>query len=153
MVTKKVGIILWILLLVYISIVFHFTIIYRKLSDEYKMELMPFKTIVDISHVDYNSHGRYILREMLVNVGLLMPVGFLLGFTSTLLKKSICIQKIILLGFLISLSIETLQLITRTGTFEVDDLIYNTLGCAIGYLISMGMSMLRKKQYAKTKQK
>ena len=77
MVTKKVGIILWILLLVYISIVFYFTVISRELSDEYKMELMPFKTIVDIPHVDYNSHGRYILREMLVNVGLLMPVGFL----------------------------------------------------------------------------
>ena len=44
-------------------------------------------------------------------------------------------------------------MITRTGTFEVDDLIYNTLGCAIGYLISMGMTMLREKQYAKTKQK
>lgn len=150
---KKANVTLWTILLVYLSVVFYFTIIGRESFDEYKMELMPFKTIVDISHVDYNSHGRYILREMLVNVGLLMPVGLLLGFTSTLLKKSICIQKIILLGFLISLSIETLQLITRTGTFEVDDLIYNTLGCAIGYLISMGMSMLREKQYAKTKQK
>lgn len=132
---KNADVTLWILLLVYISLVFYLTIICREPSDEYKMELMPFKTIIDFFNVGYDGHGRYILRDVLVNIGLLMPVGFVLGFHSTWFKNDVCTRKTILIGFLTSLSIETLQLLSKTGTFEVDDLIYNTLGCAIGYLI------------------
>ena len=140
---KNADVTLWILLLVYISFVFYLTIIGREPSDEYKMELMPFKTIIDLLNFDYNSHGQYILRQVLLNIGLLMPVGFILGFPSTWLKNDVCIRKVILFGFLTSLSIETLQLITKTGTFEVDDLIYNSLGCAIGYLICTGILFVR----------
>ena len=132
---KKVNITLWILLSVYLSVVFYFTIVSRESSGEYKLELQPFKTIIDFINVDYDSHGRYILREVLVNIGLLMPFGFLLGHPSFLPGTGIRLREVVFLGFLTSLMIETLQLITKTGTFEVDDLIYNTLGCAIGYLI------------------
>lgn len=130
---------LWIILLLYLLVVFYFATVGRELSGEYKLELMPFKTIIGLLNFDYNSHGQYILRQVLLNIGLLMPVGFILGFTSTWLKNDVCIRKVILFGFLISLSIETLQLISKTGTFEVDDLIYNTLGCAIGYFVCTGI--------------
>ena len=40
----------------------------------------------------------------------------------------------ILLGLAFSLTIELLQLITRLGYADVDDLINNTLGAAIGFL-------------------
>lgn len=134
---------MWIFLLAYISLVFYFTIISRELSDEYKMELMPFKTIIDFFNVGYEGHGRYILREVLLNIVLLVPVGFMLGFHSFLPKNDINIRKVFLVGFLISLLIETLQLISKTGTFEVDDLIYNTLGCAMGYFICIGLLSVR----------
>lgn len=132
---KKVNVALWIILLVYLSVVFYFTILSRESLDEHKLELLPFKTIVDFLNVDYDSHGQYILREVLLNIGLLMPMGSLLGFPSTLFRAESMLQRVVLWGFLISLMIETIQLITKTGTFEVDDLIYNTLGCAMGYLI------------------
>ncbi|SDQ17915.1 Glycopeptide antibiotics resistance protein [Prevotella sp. khp1] len=148
---KMVTVALWIIQLVYLSVVFYFTVISRELSDEYKMELMPLKTIVDILHVDYDSHGQYILRQVLLNIGLLMPVGFILGFLSTWLKNDVCIRKVILFGFLTSLSIETLQLISKTGTFEVDDLIYNTLGCTIGYFVCTGILSVCLQRENKTK--
>ena len=132
---KKMNVALWIILLVYLSVVFYFTIIGRESFDEYKLELQPLKTIIGLLNFDYDSHGQYILRQILSNIGLLMPVGFLLGFPSTLLRTGAMLQRVVLWGFLISLTIETIQLITKTGTFEVDDLIYNTLGCAMGYLI------------------
>ena len=130
---KNADVTLWILLLVYISLVFYLTIICREPSDEYKLEILPFKTIIDFFNVWYDGHGRYILRDVLVNVGLLMPVGFVLGFHSFLPKNGINIRKVIFYGFLISLSIETL----------IDDLIYNTLGCAIGYFIFIGLLSVR----------
>ncbi|WP_207706695.1 VanZ family protein [Acetobacterium tundrae] len=40
---------------------------------------------------------------------------------------------VILLGFLISVSVECLQLITKTGIFEWDDIIHNTIGVIVGY--------------------
>ena len=40
----------------------------------------------------------------------------------------------VLLGFLLSLSIETAQFILGSGISELDDLILNTLGALIGYL-------------------
>ena len=132
---KKTNITLWLLLLVYSLIVFYFTVVSREPSDDCKLELQPFNTITEFFNVPYHSHGRYILREVLVNIGLLMPFAFLLGHPSFLPGTGVRFRKVVFLGFLTSLMIEISQLITKTGTFEVDDLIYNTLGCAIGYLI------------------
>mgnify|MGYP002853305310 CR=1 FL=1 len=132
---KRVNVALWTLLSVYLSVVFYFTVVSREPSDDCKLELQPFNTITEFFNVPYHSHGRYILREVVLNIGLLMPVGLLLGFPSFLSGTGIRFRKVVFLGFLTSLMIEISQLITKTGTFEVDDLIYNTLGCAIGYLI------------------
>lgn len=40
--------------------------------------------------------------------------------------------KVSLLGFMFSLCVETIQLITKVGCFDVDDLMLNTLGAMIG---------------------
>src|SRR5699024_3942675 len=39
----------------------------------------------------------------------------------------------VLLGMLLSLSIETLQFFLATGVADIDDLIFNTLGTVLGY--------------------
>ena len=44
--------------------------------------------------------------------------------------------QILLLCFLLSLSVETVQLLTRIGCFDVDDMILNTLGGWLGYLVN-----------------
>ena len=38
-------------------------------------------------------------------------------------------------SFDLSLAIEIIQLLTRVGSFDVDDLILNTLGGVIGYIL------------------
>ena len=47
-------------------------------------------------------------------------------------KKMESFWKVSLLGFMFSLCVETIQLITKVGCFDVDDLILNTLGAMIG---------------------
>lgn len=38
------------------------------------------------------------------------------------------------LGFMLSLSVETVQLVTKVGCFDVDDLMLNTIGVILGYI-------------------
>ena len=77
----------------------------------------------------YRSHIRDLQAVNLFNVLLLMPAGFLLPLVGV--KR---LWKTVLLGFLWSLLIESLQYATMRGLFEADDLFHNTLGACLGYL-------------------
>ena len=59
----------------------------------------------------------------------LVPFGFIVPVMH---KKMESFWKVSLLGFMFSLCVETIQLITKVGCFDVDDLILNTLGAMIG---------------------
>ena len=49
-------------------------------------------------------------------------------------------------GFSLSLCVETAQLITKLGCFDVDDLVMNTLGTAIGYFVFAVCHFIYKKK-------
>ena len=68
-----------------------------------------------------------------VTLGLLLPV--LTG----------CDKKVILYSFLLSLVIEICQFIFGTGVTEVEDLILNTLGGAIGYGCLLVLELIAKR--------
>lgn len=61
-----------------------------------------------------------------------VPMGMLLPAISRNLQK---FWKTVILVFLFSGMVECIQLAYRVGCFDVDDLLLNTLGGAIGYLI------------------
>ncbi len=54
---------------------------------------------------------------------------------------------IVLAGFSLSLLVEVMQLITKVGCFDVDDMILNTAGAAIGYLLFVVCNYLRRKRF------
>lgn len=127
-----------ILTVLFLAVVYYYTVFGRDPLPETRISLVPFQTIKDIQQYPYVSHGQYILREVILNIILLMPLGFLL----TCLRWHFLL--VTLIGFLCSLSIEVLQYYTRTGTFEVDDLIYNTLGVLIVSVVVMLLMKLRR---------
>lgn len=134
---KKLILILTVLFLI---VVYIYTVFGREPLPEPRICLVPFQTIKDIQQYPYISHGQYILREVILNIILLMPLGFLL----TCLRWHFLL--VTLIGFLCSLSIEVMQYYTCTGTFEVDDLIYNTSGVLI---VSVVVTLLMKlRRYA-----
>ena len=49
--------------------------------------------------------------------------------------------------FEFSLCVETIQLVWKVGSFDVDDLILNTLGGVIGYLLFWICNKIRRKIY------
>ncbi len=79
-----------------------------------------------------------ILKNVIGNVILFMPLGMLLPLTF----RGVTLKKAVITGFLLSLTFETIQLFTRLGIGDVDDVILNTLGCTIGY--GLGISVLAK---------
>lgn len=89
----------------------------------------------------YRSQSREYLVLDLFNILLLLPAGFLLPLCGV--KR---FRRVLIVGFLWSLMLETLQFITRRGLFEADDLFHNTLGACLGYLIFRLAVRIRKRR-------
>ncbi len=67
------------------------------------------------------------------NIVVFMPFGFFIpGLEKRKLGSFLNFLKITGFGFLFSLTVETAQLVSKVGCFDVDDLILNTVGVALG---------------------
>jgi len=97
--------------------------IYR-ITPNFKANYIPF---LDIS----NGAAGYI-RNMVLNIILFIPVGFL---APILWEEFRSLKKVTALGLGISLFIEIMQLFTFRTT-DIDDLIANTLGTLVGFFIA-----------------
>lgn len=75
-------------------------------------------------------------KDMLGSIGLntllFVPLGFLIPNVTEHVDRW---WKVMLLGFTASLAVETIQLVTRLGWFDASDLLHNTLGALIGWII------------------
>ncbi len=74
------------------------------------------------------------------NIAWFLPFGVLYAKSNKLLKVTIC-------GFGLSLGIELLQLVFNTGVSDVDDVITNTLGAVIGYILYVAYKKIFCKQH------
>ena len=82
------------------------------------------------------AHGQLLwLPEVIMNIAVFIPVGFALGLAFRKTKG----WQGVLAGMGISVGIELLQWLFRKGFVDVDDVIHNTLGCVLGYLLYLGM--------------
>lgn len=94
--------------------------------------LVPFKTIKN-----YIRYRAYVNTETLViniigNVVAFMPMGF---FIPILFRNKRSLIEVLFFSSLISLIAEFMQYRFVVGSFDVDDIILNTLGGIIGYIL------------------
>ncbi len=82
-----------------------------------------------------------------MNVVVFMPVGILLGFMFQVSCFKMTWWKALLIGLCISVTIETLQFYFMKGFSELDDVMHNTLGCVVGYMIFAIVRLLMNIQY------
>ena len=119
---------------IYILIVLNLTVFRLNVRyDERQLNLTPF---VDLINVYKNVGIGAFMRLFFGNIGWFIPFGFLLSVFEN--KKSLL--KTIVAGMIFSLIIETLQFVLYKGVAELDDLILNTLGTALGYCLSKKIS-------------
>lgn len=102
----------------------------------FRINLVPF-----VNLLDYPSK-KEILINVIGNGALFIPTGIV---TPLIYPHLNSFKKTVMTGFLISLTIEIIQLPFAVRCSDVDDLILNTLGCVIGYGILSLVRALRRK--------
>lgn len=87
--------------------------------------------------------GAAVVTNLVGNIAAFIPFGLFLPILS---KKSRGFFIITLLTAELSLLIELTQLVTKVGIFDVDDLLMNTCGGAVGYLIFFAADRYRRRR-------
>lgn len=101
------------------------------MGQEYHYNLQPFKEIQRYLTY-YDVIGPYtVFLNLAGNILAFLPFGL---FFPLLSRRSRSLWKATLISFEVSLLVELIQLVTRVGSCDVDDMILNTLGGMIGYV-------------------
>jgi len=132
--SKIVTILLYLLLTIYLLLMCYLLFFgyYRQGIRVEDYNLTPFETInMYIVYMDYFSFHIWFIN-LFGNIIAFMPLGFLLPLLSDRWKGAI---RITILSFFVSLSAETIQLTFHVGRFDVDDMILNTIGGLLGYIM------------------
>ena len=114
-------------LIAYVAVFFSVAVFFRESSDKCTIRLDLFNDILNSSPDDY--------RDLILNIVCFIPLGVLVG----LLFKRYRLAKTLLVGLLVSLTIEFSQLIWHRGVFDVNDLFNNALGALIGGVFAVGL--------------
>ncbi len=105
---------------------------YRQDIRVHDYNLTPFETIkMYIVYMDYFSFHVWFIN-LFGNIIAFMPFGLLLPLLSDRWKGAF---RITILSFFASLAAETIQLTFHVGRFDVDDMILNTIGGLLGYIL------------------
>ncbi len=141
---------------VYFAVLFYFLFFSEKMGRtyserEYHYNLVPLKEISRFI-IYRESLGMWpVLLNIAGNVAAFVPFGIFLPIFSMRCRK---IWMTVYYSFELSLLVELLQLVTRVGSFDVDDLILNTLGGMLGFLVyQIGKHMFRGDEREKSSQK
>ena len=136
----------------YLALVAYVTFFSRSASEDYKVHVALFQDLASSIKIDYGiftlirilftegpeaalSHIQIVsknnLSQVLLNVAMFIPLGYLLPYVFDWYRRSVR-RRTVVTGFLASLLIENIQLITKHGFYDVDDIISNTVGAWIG---------------------
>ena len=115
-------------LIVYLFVVFEFTLLGREGSNS-ELILLPFNSYCRLLSVRWFGWGEYIFLADVGNVLLFVPCGMMVSNWLPYRHKYILSG---LLGLIFSVAIELTQFKLMIGSFETDDIINNTWGSIIG---------------------
>lgn len=107
-----------------------------------RVNFVPFVFLMDYDNV------RDIIWNTVGNMALFIPTGIVLPI---IYKKPDSFWKVVAAGALVSLCIEILQLPFPSRVSDVDDLILNTLGVAVGYGIYTAANLPKHRSKEVTK--
>lgn len=130
----------WMIFAEYLFIVYGITVFFRDVNPNYSNYLTPFWNYKEMIYGPDPS----LLYEVIMNVVLFIPIGFLWGSQSKAKSKKQQWLVAFVLGMGLSIGIEVLQLEFKKGSFEIDDIIHNTVGCMLGFAVCKGCEKLVK---------
>jgi len=111
-------------------IVFKYPVGYTVVGE---VNLIPFKTT--LMYLSGQPTWTVALNNLVGNIALFVPLGMLLAFIP---KRSLKSVVIIAASLGIGVAMEVTQALLHAGVFDIDDILLNALGVAIGYLLIKG---------------
>ena len=138
---------IWLLFIIYISGLIYFLLFAerygRQSLDTYRYNIVPFSEIKRyICYIDSIGIELFLIN-IVGNVVAFIPFGASLPLINKKYKSFI---SILLIGLLFILSIETIQLVMQAGSFDVDDIILDSTGVVIGFVISKILRFIYNKR-------
>lgn len=100
--------------------------------DEYRYNLVLFKEIRRFIRYRHELGIESFIVNIAGNIFAFSPFGFILPIISAHNRKFF---NVILLSVELTLSIEIIQLLFKVGIFDVDDILLNTIGSVLGYIV------------------
>lgn len=132
----KIRVISWILFCIYLVMMVYFLFFSEQMGriprDRFQYNLQPLAEIQRYLRHAGKLGRMLVLLNLAGNVLCFMPFGFVIPILTARYRS---LGKMVFLSFLASLLVETLQLLSKLGSFDVDDILLNTLGGLIGYLL------------------
>lgn len=96
---------------------------------DYSYNLVPFATIRHFLNIDRFNTTTWVVN-LIGNIGVFIPFGILLPAVG--MKQVLKAYRIFLIALI---ALELAQLISKRGSLDIDDVILNSLGFWMGYLI------------------
>ena len=110
---------------------------------EYRYNLTLFREIKRFIEYRHVLGYKAVFLNVVGNVIAFMPFGFLLP---PLMNYKTNWFVTTIWAFLFSLFVETIQLFFRLGSFDVDDMLLNTIGGLLGYIICILLKGIKGKK-------
>ena len=115
----------------------------RASGGELRYNLVPFAEISRFLMY----HRQIGILPVILNIGGnilgFMPLGYELPALIPFFRKGI---RVVIGGIVLSSLVEVIQLVSRVGSYDVDDILLNTIGTWLGYLVYRSLSGYRRKQ-------
>lgn len=120
-----------------------------EISEEYRYNLELFKEIRRF--ITYREQlGMFVVAaNLLGNIFIFVPYGFFVSMAG----RRRGFFKTFFFSMFLSLAVETVQLITRVGSFDVDDILLNTVGGVLGYIVFVLCNGVRRKHNDRIRKK
>lgn len=113
---------------------------------EYRYNLVLFQEIKRfIYHVDVLGI-KAVMINVVGNIIVFMPFGY---FVPRLARRTVGVWTTVLFSLEFSVLVEVMQLLSKKGSFDVDDLLLNTIGGLIGYVVYYVIHRWRLKKHNK----
>ena len=131
----KVQLAAAIILSAYVIVLLYYTVFGRYSHEEYTYHIHIYKSYKYL----FEQFGRQSLRQVVLNIVMLIPFGFLMPIVIKTKRKYLMT---LLSALALILFVESMQLIMQCGTFEVDDIVNNLFGSVIGMLLYKTISTI-----------
>lgn len=147
---RILGRVMFVLYIVFLVYFLCFSELYGRTepSEGYRYNLELFKEINRFIQYREELGAFAVFANLFGNILIFVPYGFFISMASTCRG----FFQTLFYSFALSLGVEIFQLLTKVGSFDVDDLLLNTLGGILGYILFLACNIIRRK-YDGRKQK